>query len=269
MKKSAALFVLFLLTPFVLALTVQAASAQSYQDYLFQFDLYRQKYNDFQVAKNTYEKFNTLESQSQALSSTKTMLAQRNTLIHAYLLYLYERVGENGGITQSDKQLYLSLLGNELAFLETQNTLVPSINSIEDAVTSSQQLESRYPVLQTTIRKITASISLGQLNIIAQNFDKQVQVAQSLVNQNAPLLTAEKRTVINNWLIQIGSKRSLYQQKIDLTATAITALASTTGARDIDRQYADIVKNIDGAKQYLADAIANLNELSVSLQYIN
>jgi len=261
--------VLFLLTPLVLALSVYAASPQAYQDYLYQFDLYRQKYNDFQIAKNTYDKFNTLESQSQALSATKTMLSQRNMLLHTYLLYLYERVGEHQGITPSNKQLYLSLLGNELAFLETQNNLVPSINTLSDTVSSSEQLESHYPVLQITIRKIIAGISLGQLNIIAQNFDKQVQSAQSLVNQNASLLTAEKRTVINNWLIQIGSKRSLYQQKIDQTASAITALTSSTGVRDIDKQYADIVEDIDGAKQYLADAIANLNELSVSLQYIN
>ena len=122
MKKITALLVLFLLTPFVFALSVRATSSQAYQDYLYQFDLYRQKYNDFQVAKNTYEKFNTLESQSLALSSTKTMLQQRNTLLHAYLLYLYERVGEHGGITPSNKQLYQSLLANELAFLETQNT---------------------------------------------------------------------------------------------------------------------------------------------------
>ena len=111
------------------------------------------------------------------------MLSQRDLLLHAYLIYLYERVGEQGGITPVNKQLYQSLLSNELAFLEKQSGLVSSINSIGDATTASEELESHYRILSATIRQIIAGISLGQLTVIAQNFDRQVTVAQTLFSQ--------------------------------------------------------------------------------------
>jgi hypothetical protein len=254
---------------FIFASPVFATSLQAYQDYLYQFDLYRQKYSDFQVAKNAYEKFKTLESQSTALSATKFMLSQRDLLLHAYLVFLFERVVEQPGITPINKQLYQSLLTNELAFLEEQTNLVSSINSIDDAVTTSEQLESHYQILQGTIREIIAGISLGQLSVISQNFDRQVTVAQSIFTQNAGLLSTDKKSTINSWILQITNKRSLYQQKIDEINAAVANLANSNDASDLDQKFSEIIVKIGEAKQYLSDSIANLGEVATAMQYIN
>lgn len=253
----------------LIATRVQANSAQAYNDYLYQFDIYRQKYNDFQVAKNAYLKFNTLESQSKALSATKFMLTQRDSLLHAYLIYLFERVGEQGGMTALNKQLYQSLLTNELAFLETQSGLVSSINSIDDATTTSEELESHYTVLQATIREIISGITLAQLNVIAQNFDRQVTVAQNLFAISSPQLSADKKSTINNWVLQITNKRSLYQQKINEINTLVTDLQNSNNNTDVEQKFSDITAKIGEAKQYLADSIANLGEVENALQYVN
>lgn len=271
MKKflSGFILLLFLILPAIFVHSVRATSQQAYQDYLYQFDLYRQKYNDFQVAKNAYDKFKTLESQSQALSATKFMLSQRDLLLHAYLVYLFERVGEQAGISPVNKQLYQSLLTNELAFLESQSNLVSSINSIDDATTTSQQLEDHYKVLQETMDQIIAGISLGQLNVIAQNFDLQVTVAQSLFSQNSAQLGTDKKSTINNWVLQITNKRSLYQQKIDEVNAAVTDLTNSNDEADLDQRFSDITMKIGQAKQYLSDGIANLGEVVNAMQYVN
>lgn len=271
MKKFAALavFLLLLTLPFLFATRVFATSQQAYQDYLYQFDVYRQKYNDFQVAKNAYDKFQTLESQTSALSATKSMLSQRDLLIHTYLVYLDERMGEQGGITQVDKGLYQTLLNNELVFLEAQSSLVSSINSIDDAVTTSQQLEGHYRVLSQTIRQIIAGISLGQLSVIAQNFDIQMATAQSLFAQNSVSMSADKISTINNWVLNITNKRSLYQQKITEISSAVTNLTNSNDSTDLDQKFQDITSKIGQARQYLADCIANLGELANALAYVN
>ena len=254
---------------FLFATPVMATSQQAYQDYLYQFDMYRQKYSDFQVAKNSFDKFKTLESQTQALSATKFMLSQRDLLLHAYLVYLYERVGEQGGITNVNKQLYRSLLESELAFLETQSNLVSSINSIDDATTTSEELEDHYDVLSATIREIIAGISLGQLNVIAQNFDRQVTAAQSLFAQNSGQIPAEKKSTINSWVMQITNKRNLYEQKINEINAAVAGLTDTNDANDLEQKYAEVTMKIGEAKQYLSDCIANLGEVASALQYAN
>lgn len=263
------LWLFLLILPVIFVTQVRATSQQAYQDYLYQFDLYRQKYNDFQVAKNAYDKFKTLESQTQALSATKFMLSQRDLLLHSYLVYLYERVGEQAGIDPANKQLYQSLLSNELTFLETQSNLVSSINSIDDATTTSQALESHYQVLQATIREISAGISLGQLNQISQNFNRQVTVAQNIFGQNAAQLTPDKRSTISNWVLQISNKQSLYQQKINEITTAINSFSNSNDSTDLDQKYADITSKIGEAKQYLADSISNLQEVVNAMQYAN
>lgn len=260
-------FLLILL--FLPVLHAHASSQQAYQDYLYQFDLYRQKYSDFSVAKNAYDKFKTLESESKALSATKTMLSQRDLLLHAYLVYLFERVGEQGGITTVNKQLYQSLLTNELAFLETQSGLVSSINSIDDATTTSEQLESHYDILSATIDEIIAGISLGQLNVIYQNFNLQVTNAQNIYIQNSALLGPDKLTTIKNWVQQITSKQTLYQQKIDETTTQITGFSATNNSTDLGTQFGDVTTKIGQAKQYLSDSIANLGEVVTAMQYKN
>lgn len=265
MKKVAALIVTF----FFLAAPVFATSQQAYSDYLYQFQQYRQNYSDFQVAQNAYLKFNTLQSQSQALTATKTMLSERDTLLHAYLLYLFERVGEQGGMTTVNRQLYQSLLTNELSFLETQSGLVSSINSIDDATSTSQQLEDHYEVLQATIDEIITGISLAQLNVIYQNFNLQVTAAQNIFQQNSSTMSSAKQATVNSWITQITSQQSLYQQKIADINTEASTLTNINDAGSLDQAMQDITTKLGQAKQYVSDSIANLREVENAMQYTN
>lgn len=267
MRKLLPIVVLFLLVTIPCGVVV-AASQQAYQDYLYQFDLYRQKYSDFQVAKNEYQKFKSLTSQTQALEATKTMLAQRDQLLHAYLVNLGEKVNEEQGLSAVTKGLYRSLIQSELTFLERHSQLIPSINSIDDAITISQELESHYQVLQTSMHQIIAGISLAKLATISQYFDRNVLAAQTLVNANTSAFPPGKLNTINRWLLQIQNKRSLYQQKVDEAAGAITGLTSTD-SNDLDQKFNTILKQIGDAKQYLSDGISFLGELANSLRYID
>lgn len=267
MRKLLPIVVLFLLLALPFGVVV-ASSQQAYQDYLYQFDLYRQKYSDFQVAKNEYQKFKSLTSQTQALEATKIMLAQRDQLLHAYLVNLGEKVTEEQGLSAVNKNLYRSLIQSELTFLEHHAQLIPSINSIDDAISISQELESHYQVLQTSMHQIIADISLAKLGTIAQYFDQNVRVAQTLVNTNATTFAPGKVNTINRWLLQIQNKRSLYQQKVDDANQAITALTSTD-PNDLDQKFNDILRQIGDAKQYLSDGISFLGELGNALKYVD
>lgn len=259
-----ALIVLIIVaTPFA---SVLAASPQAYQDYLFQFNIYRQRYSEFQVAKNSYEKFKTLESQTQALSATKTMLSQRDQLLHAYLVYLSERVTEEEGLTTVNKQLYQSLIRSELTFLEGHSQLIPSINSIEDATHVSEELESHYQVLQISIRQIIAGLALGRLAVISRNFDKNVSAGQTLVNAQANLLTPDKVQTINRWFLQITQKKNLYQQKVDEVNSDVAGLTGYS-VNDVDQKFNEILIKIGEARQYLRDDIAYLGEIVKAIKY--
>lgn len=257
------IFLLFALSPIVFA-----TSQQAYQDYLFQFDLYRQKNTDFLVAKNEYAKFGTLTSQTTALEKTKAMLTQRDQLLHSYLTLLGEKLNEDKGLNTTSKDLYVKLIQNELAFLETHAQLIPSTGSLSDATQISEELESHYRVLQVSIRQILVGLGLGQLSILGNIYDSVVRDAQTIVTTNAGQFSPQKQETVNRWLLQITNKRSLYQQKID-AITSANALMQTTNEGELERQYNAITRSIAEARQYLLEGASFLQELKNALKYVD
>lgn len=253
---------------FVFLPSVAGASyEQAYQDYLFQFDSYRQKYSDFQVAKNEYKKFKTLTSEATALEKTKIMMTQRDQLLRSYLLVLFEKIQDpNAGLSAGTADQYRRIIGNEIAFLETHALTIPSVGSLEDAQEVSKQLESHYMVLQTSIRQILTGLSLGQLAIVAKFYDTLVGNAQQIIQERVGIFSPQKQETINRWVLQIVNKRNFYQQKVD-AINQQSILLDPTSPQDLDTKYNAMVRGMGEARQYLVEGISNISELRDSLKY--
>jgi hypothetical protein len=261
----ALLLLLIIITPFS---HVFATSQQAYQDYLYQFDVYRNINTNFQVAKNEYQKFQSLSAQSDALGKAKILLSQRDTLLRSYLLLLNEKLMEDQGLSPSTKQLYQALLANEVTFLNSHAQLIPSAGSIDDVTQVSNQLSSHYMVLQTTIRQIMIGLSLGQLSILSHYYDQAVKDAQILVANYSGVFTPQKQETMNRWVLQITNKRAFYQQKYDALVQKNAALVAQD-EQDLDTQYNAAIQEIAEARQYLKEGASFLIELKNSLKFMN
>jgi len=267
MRRLLVLFVVFLLfvsfVPFV-----QADSERAYQDYLYQFDLYRQKNSEFTVARNEYEKFKSLSSQTTALEKTTAMLSQRDLLIRAYLLLLNEKLNEDRGLPLTDKSTYQTLIGNEVLFLEGHSKLVGSIGSLEDANNVSKDLESHNAVLQASIRQTITGISLGSLAVLSRQFDTVFADAKAIISNNRGTFTPQKQATIDRWIIQIQNIRSLYQQKID-SINRQNAQVRGTSIDTQDELFRTMKNDLAQARQYLSEGSAFIGELLDSLRFQN
>jgi len=265
MKRLFVLFVLFV--PFLLLVPFAYASPErAYQDYLYQFDLYRQKYSDFTIAKNEYEKFGSLTSQTEAITKSSAMLSGRDQLLRAYLLLLSEKLNEDRGLGDTQKSTYRTLINNEITFLDGHSTLVQSIGSLEDANNVSRELESHYAVLGASIRQTITGVSLGQLAILARQFDTAFADAKALLTTSRGTFTPQKQATIDRWLLQITNVRSLYQQKIDSIA-AKNAQLKGNSIDSLDDIFREIKRDIGAAKQYLKEGNGFMGELIAALRY--
>jgi len=261
------ILLILVLSAFIVT-SVRATSQQAYQDYLYQFDRYRQTYSDFQRAKETYLKYHSLTSQTAAVTATQTMMTQRNLLLRGYLLFLNEKLNEDQGLNETAKQQYQGNLQKELTFLETQNQQIAGLTSIDEATSTSKLLETHYVPLQITIRQTIIGIALGKLSALARTFDQNLQTAQTLVSANSGVLAPEKVTIINRWLTQIQNTRGLYQQKIDeIEAAATTQFATIRTLSDMDQKIADINKKCTEAQKLLTQMTGYLGEVVQTLQY--
>lgn len=257
-----------LVLPTFFVTPVHATSQQAYQDYLYQFDRYRQTYSDFQRAKETYFKYHSLTSQTQAVTASQTMMTQRNLLLRGYLLFLNEKLNDDQGLSETAKQQYQGNLQKELAFLETQNQQIAGLTSIDEATSTSKLLETHYVPLQITIRQIIIGITIGKLSGLARTFDQNLQTAQTLLAANTGVLAPEKVSIINRWLTQIQNTRSLYQQKIDeIETSATTQFATITTLSEVDQKFADINKKFPEAQKLLTQMTGYLGEVVQTLQY--
>lgn len=258
------LFILWLTAP---VKAIYADSDQSYSDYLYQFDQYRQKYNNFRVAKNEYDKFKTLTSESTALESAKIMLAQRDILLKTYLVFLSEKLNENKGLDETDKSLYQNLLKNEIAFLDGHRDLIPAVGTIADAVSVSKQLESHYLVLQISVRQIINGIAIGDLSLLTNSFDTTFDNISLFVNTNRADIPLSKQGIADRWLVSIRNKRTLLQNKLESISSANTQL-NASSQTELERSHISIQNQLYEARTYLSEATSNTNELLNSLRYL-
>lgn len=245
---------------------IKADSERAYKDYLYQFDVYRQKNSEFTVAKNEYEKFRSLTSQATALEKTTAMLSQRDLLIRAYLLLLNEKLNEDRGLNLTDKSTYQSLIGNEVIFLDGHSKLVQSIGSLEDANNVSRDLESHNAVLQASIRQTITGISLGTLAVLSRQFDTTFADAKAIIASSRGIFTPQKQSTIDRWILQIQNIRSLYQQKID-TIHSQNSQVKGTNIDSQDELFRTMKKDLGQARQYLSEGSSFMGELVSALRY--
>lgn len=259
--------IIFIALLFALPLSILRASSQTaYQDYLYQSDVYRQKYTDFQIAKNEYLKFNTLASQTDAISKTSAMLSQRSLLLRSFLLLLNEKVNESPELLSTETDLYHTYIKNEVAFLENHSQFVGSVQSIKDEEKASNQLEDHYDVLLTEMQQISLGVKLAKLRALGNSYSQEMLTAKALIDQVKAELPIDKQTTIDRWFVQISNKRTIFLQKIDSINRHILSLKSSE-VRDLDSNATSIQNELSDAQKELVEGLSYIKELINAMRF--
>lgn len=264
--KNIAAFLLFVFCFLTLPSTrILAASSQAYQDYQFQFDSYRTRLAEFQIAYTQYKQFGSLASQQDALDKVKLLIAQRANAAKTYFLFLNERLNETPALSSGELLVNRAILTNQIAYLDQNIVLAPSISSLDDAGKVSEQFVKNYETMQSGYRQVIASIELGYLNYFAKRFEDLAIKAQALISANRADVTPQKQAVLDRWLLSISNKRSLYQQKANAIRSAIPKLVGDV--REQDRLFIQLQSKFGDARQDLIEAASYLKELETALRY--
>lgn len=246
---------------------IHASSTQAYQDYLFQFDGYRTKYNNFSVAKTEYLKYKTLLSETTALDTTESMMTQRSQLLVSYLKFLTEKVNENKGLTDGQKAQFNTLIADETTFLKNHLTKIAAVTSITDATAVSKELESHYSSFQTIVRQVIVGLSLGDLSFLNNQYKTAQTSLQQVVLMNTSHVSPQKQETIDRWVNQITNKETSYQQAIDAITVNNIPSPKNVNNTDFDGLLTNAQTNLNTAKKQLSDGTSYMKELINLLQY--
>lgn len=257
-------FILFVILASIRT-TVRATSSQAYQDYTFQFDQYRQKLSDFQVAYTQYKQFNSLTALQDSLDKAKALFAQRNQVAKTYFLFLNEKLTENPGLGTIESQPYRTSITNQVGFLDQNTAQSSGIQSLSDATAIAALYTKNYNSMQLAYRQTILGLELGYLEYFGTQYDAAAAQAQALIAANKGSSTPEKQATLDRWLTSLSNQHSLFTQKVTLIRTAMAKIAGDVAEQD--RQFAAIQKTITAAQQDLVEGTSYLGEVQTALQY--
>lgn len=198
---------------FFLASPVHADYQRAYQDYVYNYGAYRNSYNEYTVAKSTYQTYRTLTAQNEAINKFRAVLKNRATVMVVYYDLLQEKLNSAPGVVDSDKSTFNGIKESEKNWLAGHQKKIDAAGSLEDLNSVSQEFDSRYSQMDLETRQTVGKILLskevdlkGQLDLIFNNLDTKLKEMRT----EGVNTTTQDRGVISS-----KNKLELFNQKVD------------------------------------------------------
>lgn len=228
------------------------------QDYLYQFDQYRQAYKDYQVAKSQYQTYQTLTAETIALEQTIKMLQVRDEVIATYLTALRLRLAEKTKVGSSRlNALYLQLDEEIIWFREHKENLT-SAGSIPDLLSLSKQTEDRYKNTEILIYHSLVEIFLYQEGLIHSQIFFVISELEAKINV---IRESGDKDVgrIERWLLEAKNRKVRSDEKLTEAQSLEISRRSDSNLRR--QNYNRIIYLLEQSHQYLKETNQSLSEI--------
>lgn len=239
------------------AAPVHADYKQAFTDYNLNYDRYRNAYQDFISAKNSYLQYKTLNSQNEALTRTKYYLETRDDLLIAYYNLLKEKLKLAEGLTPYDKNLKINILDSRISFFLDHKNTIPAVSSLEDTVGKSAEIDNKKEDLQAEGEKTVGYILIAKEETASNNLSEIINNITITVNQ---IRGSGKDTAkLDRWLLETNNKWIISQKKSDDARKLLDTLTidKNNGSND---DFQNAKKLIENSRQYLKEAGFNTME---------
>jgi hypothetical protein len=252
-----------LLFLFTLLLFYSPALAQdfdynrAFNDYIYNYNLYRSTHLEYVTKKSGYQTYGTLTSQTEALEATRKMLLQRDKAFETYLTAIRMKLKEETGVESYKQNLYFLKLDDEVAWLKNHQSLLSSPSTIEDLIKESSRLETRFPDVQIINYQALGVILEGKEIGLREEIKQLIYLTEKKIVEIRD--SGEETQVLERWLLEAKQKVVLSEQK----QAEATTLLSGIKPRDTDKltKYDQARRLFEESNQYLKEAISFLKEI--------
>jgi hypothetical protein len=165
---------LFLIKP-VFAQESTDLYTQYRTDYLYQRDQYQQNYSDYLNKKSIYLQYGTTSAQKDQNDATKIVFLSRNSLLKAYLMTLRVALDQNSNYSSNTANIQAKIQDLE-KWLDTQNQLIPNLNSSADLSNWAKTFKTQNVSLQSWT---TTAIIQSQINLRLLTLDEIKKLADT------------------------------------------------------------------------------------------
>lgn len=265
-KKILFSFILSLLLICNFRLRAHADFASQKTEFTQKLEEYNSSYSDFQIAKNSYETYQTLSSLTQALDKSKIYLAKRDELIIKHFQLLVAKINETDFKDENSKVSLIQKATDEISFFESHVNLIPAIATINDVTTSAGNAEGEIPLSNIRSKQILGEILIEKVRLIILDYDANTK---NLAQQISEIKSkSEKPKTITDkwerWLVEINNKRVLSENNLTEASNELSILKKD---EDFGKKFDKIRINIVQGNLYLKEGTNFMEEILEEMKY--
>lgn len=230
---------------------------QSYQDYLFNYDQYRQTNANYVISRQAYLSYQTLTAKSEAQTKTLHMLKSRDETLKTYLTTLKDKITQQEGLSPTEKESELAQLENEAAWYQDHQERLPSAGTLEDLVDSSQEARQHYRHTESLIYQTLVTILSGKENFWRSQLIDQIKAIKSNLARIKD--NGDKETnKAERWLLEAENRITRSQEKQQKANANLADLNNSSNRNEVynQSQFA-----LEESRQYLKEADSYLKEV--------
>lgn len=238
-------------------------SSKAYQDYLYNYNLYRSSHDNYLSAKNEHLSYKTLNSQTKALEATREMLKNRDEALRTYLTALRMRLKETTGIINYQQNLEYLKLDLETNWLTLHKDSLSAPTSLEDLFKTSADFEKRYPDTEVLAYQSLGTILSGKQDNIRNQISDQIKKIEDKITEIKN--TGESVDKLQQWLGEAKKKVVASQTKQTEAENILKALDADENNKKGEFNNAQAA--IGESNQNLKEAASFLTEIIVEIKH--
>jgi len=232
--------------------------SRAYNDYIFNYNQYRQSYSDFVAAKEAYLAYQTLTSKNTALEKTQKILKDEDEVIKTYLTALRMKVAETTGISSDEQNIVLLKLDNEVSWYGKHKDNLSSAATLEDLVDSSKKMSGQYKNTEVLIYQTLGTILSGRENDFRNQINNKIQDLKGKIGEIRQKGDKDTSTA-ERWLLEAENRLTRSQEKQFAAQQILAKIKSTDTEKN--QSYDKAQFTLEESHQYLKEANSYLKEV--------
>ncbi len=252
------IFILLIFYSFNLVKAQEFNFTKAYDDYLFNYNQYRQSYKEYLTAKEAYLSYQTLTSKNQALEKTLKMLKDKDEVIKTYLTALKMKIAETAGISKYEQNILYLKLDNEIEWYGQHKESLNSVATLEDLTSLVEKIAERYKTTEILIYQTLGAILSGKENNFREKLATKIQQLKEKVGEIRQ--KGDKDTsLIERWLLETENRLTRSQEKQFAAQQILAKIESSDLYKNQSYNKAQFA--LEESHQYLKEANSYLKEI--------
>ncbi len=229
------------------------------KDYIYNMEIYKKAYANYQLARSEYLQAKTLISQNKAKEATLEMLKARDEVVITYLTMLRMKLAEVRGISDTVRDGFYARIDTEVSWHLKHKDILTSAATLEDLFADSDEAKIRFPLTEGVTYEILSEIMFAKASLVRESaksvFDELKQFV-SEVRQSGKKDTS----VIERWILAVENKFTRSDDKEMEARNIAIRLSKAPSSQRLNLYYEERFR-LEESLQYLKEAQNYMKEI--------